>query len=43
MDVLEAIKDCMNTNKTLPAYDFRYNDLKDQGKYSFYSNHPDSR
>ena len=28
IDVLEGIKSCMQTNKTLPAYDFRYNDIK---------------
>lgn len=33
MEVLEAIKACMSTNKSLAKYDFRYNDLKDQGKF----------
>ena len=31
-DVLESIKSCMNRNKTLARYDFRNNDLKDDGK-----------
>jgi Ran GTPase-activating protein (RanGAP) involved in mRNA processing and transport len=31
-DMLEAIKTCMDRNKTLARYDFRNNDLKDNGK-----------
>lgn len=31
-DVLEAIKACMTRNKNLARYDFRNNDLKDDGK-----------
>jgi hypothetical protein len=30
--MLEAIKTCMDRNKTLARYDFRNNDLKDNGK-----------
>jgi len=32
LEMLEAIKGCMTRNKNLPAYDFRHNDLKDDGK-----------
>ena len=31
-DVLESIKSCMSRNKSLARYDFRNNDLKDEGK-----------
>ena len=31
--MLEAIKSCMRRNKTLARYDFRNNDLRDEGKY----------
>ena len=31
-EVLECIKSCMNRNKSLARYDFRNNDLKDDGK-----------
>lgn len=31
-DMLEAIKKCMTINKTLAKYDFRNNDLRDEGK-----------
>ena len=34
VEVLEAIKACMGRNKTLARYDFRNNDLKDEGKLS---------
>ena len=30
--VLESIKSCMGRNKSLARYDFRNNDLKDEGK-----------
>lgn len=30
--MLEAIRNCMNLNKTLARYDFRNNDLQDEGK-----------
>ena len=30
--VLEGIKNCMARNKSLARYDFRNNDLKDEGK-----------
>ena len=32
-DMLESIKSCMSRNKTLAKYDFKNNDLKDNGKY----------
>lgn len=32
-DVLESIKACMTRNKSLARYDFRNNDLKDEGKF----------
>ena len=32
LEMLEAIKGCMTKNKTLAKYDFRFNDLKDEGK-----------
>ena len=32
-DVLESIRGCMARNKTLARYDFRNNDLRDDGKY----------
>ena len=35
-DMLEAIKLCMTRNKNLAKYDFRHNDLKDKGKFTFY-------
>lgn len=31
-ETLEAIRACMNRNKSLARYDFRNNDLKDEGK-----------
>ena len=31
-DMLECIKACMNRNKNLAKYDFRNNDLNDEGK-----------
>jgi hypothetical protein len=30
--MLESIKKCMTMNKTLAKYDFRNNDLRDDGK-----------
>ena len=33
--MLEGIKSCMTKNKTLARYDFRNNDLKDQGKSNY--------
>ena len=33
-EVLESIKACMTRNKSLARYDFRNNDLKDEGKLS---------
>lgn len=32
-EMLEAIQTCMKRNKTLARYDFRHNDLKDDGKF----------
>ena len=32
-DVLDSIKACMGRNKTLARYDFRNNDLRDDGKF----------
>ena len=32
LEMLEAIKGCMQKNKTLARYDLRFNDLKDEGK-----------
>ena len=31
-EMLDAIKNCMARNKSLPRYDFQHNDLKDAGK-----------
>jgi hypothetical protein len=31
--MLESIKKCMTMNKTLAKYDFRNNDLRDDGKF----------
>ena len=33
--MLDAIKSCMQTNKSLAKYDFRNNDLNDKGKFIF--------
>ena len=33
-EMLEAIKSCMSRNKTLAKYDFKNNDLKDNGKFT---------
>jgi hypothetical protein len=32
VEVLEAIRDCWNKNKTLARYDIRYNKFEDPGK-----------
>lgn len=34
-EVLEAIRDCWNKNKTLARYDIRYNKFEDAGKIIF--------
>ena len=33
--VLDCIKNCMTKNKNLPKYDFRNNELQDNGKFVF--------
>ena len=35
-DMLECIKNCMTRNKSLAKYDFRNNDLQDEGKYKIF-------